>query len=274
MTFFLRIFQISYISERRVANSTLCVENASYFMKKFNMLFCTCMLFLSSTININSVVAMETNENYSSLVKAACFNAEFINEFLNKPYDKPQITVHHEKIPETVPQIIPTPTPKPVKKEKTPKDLKEMDVPNPGVVCVSDMGYQALSCRTSAQWKLQHWTGHVKTDEKTGIRVVTDSEGIQRYCVAMGTYYGLTGTKLRIVFKSGISVNVIIGDSKSDNETDSKHQFHESGDQSIIEYITGDVSTYRNLHRQRGNLASNSSVVHIYHQGKEEKFLK
>lgn len=256
-----------------MANSTLCVENASYFMKKFNLLFCAGMLCLSSIINVKSVIAIGNNKNHGSLVKAACFSAEFINDFLNKPYDKPQITVHHEKISETIPQIIPTPTPK-IKKEKKPKDLKEMDVPNPSAVCISDMGYRALSCRTSAQWKLQHWEGHVKTDEETGIRVVTDSEGIQRYCVAMGTYYGLTGTKLRIVFKSGISVNVIIGDSKSDNETDSKHQFHESGDQSIVEYITGDVATYRNLHRQRGNLASNSSVVHIYYQGKEEKFLK
>ena len=76
----------------------------------------------------------------------------------------------------------------------------------------------------------------------------TDSEGFRRkgsgYLVAMGTYYGgrdNIGDQYRLTFSGGTTKEIIavLGDCKSDTETDSKHQYHAKGDKTVVEFIMG-----------------------------------
>ncbi len=78
----------------------------------------------------------------------------------------------------------------------------------------------------------------------------TDKEGFRRldeaYLVAMGTYYGdrdNIGDMYYITFKrhngKKITIKAVLGDVKSDTETDSLHQYHASGDKSVVEFIMG-----------------------------------
>ena len=89
----------------------------------------------------------------------------------------------------------------------------------------------------------------------------TDSEGFRRigkyYLVAMATFYAKQiGDTFQVEFADGTIIDVMIGDVKWDDHTDSKNQYHLS-DGSIIEFIiditmfpqdvleNGDMSLYR-----------------------------
>ena len=76
----------------------------------------------------------------------------------------------------------------------------------------------------------------------------TDAEGFRRkgdaYLVAMGTYYGgrdNIGDQYKLTFSGGTAneIIVVLGDCKSDAETDVKHQYHEKGDKTVVEFIMG-----------------------------------
>ena len=76
----------------------------------------------------------------------------------------------------------------------------------------------------------------------------TDSEGFRRkgdgYLVAMGTYYGgrdNIGNQYKLTFNGGEvkEIIVVLGDCKSDAETDAKHQYHAKGDKTVVEFIMG-----------------------------------
>ena len=168
---------------------------------------------------------------------------------------------------------------KQLKKEKLEKN--ELEVPSKSelkTACASYMSYTAITSKSSPQYKLQHWS-KTKTN-KAGVRMVTDSDGVKRICVAMGTYYGPVGTKLKIVLENGQSFHAIIGDSKSDRGTDEKHQYHKyidgtkkSGDHSVVEFIVGDSKAFLQCHKEDDHYVSNSFVKKIYYEGKEKKFL-
>ncbi len=80
--------------------------------------------------------------------------------------------------------------------------------------------YTAVTAKTSPQYALLN-SEECYTDDETGIRMIDDC-----YCVALGSFYGSTiGTKYRITFSTGKSINVILCDQKSDKHTDKKHQY-------------------------------------------------
>lgn len=102
----------------------------------------------------------------------------------------------------------------------------------------SFMYYQSLTSKSSKQYKLQK-------------RCTTDGNGLRRfreslisyYVIAMGSYYGYTGQKLKITLTSGKEFYAIIGDTKADSETDALHKYH-LHDGSEIEFIV-DRKTFK-----------------------------
>ena len=100
---------------------------------------------------------------------------------------------------------------------------------------------------SSDQYKLSQkaYTG------KYGIRTVDG-----RYCVAVGSKFGeRVGTKLDVVFESGIRIKCIMGDQKSDNDTDDTHSYHLS-DGSYLEFIVD-----RNAISQKVKLSGNLGII-------------
>lgn len=197
-------------------------------------------------------------------------------------HEKPKITIHQEIIVTPTPKPTLRPTLKPTVKPFKPKNIKELTVPSKkelGWACMSYMNYTAINSKSSPQYKLQHWDKHVETDEETGVRIVTDSDKIKRVCVAMGTYYGKTGTKLKLEFSNGTSIYAIISDSKSDRGTDSTHRYHkyhdgteEPGDHSVVEYIVGDSDKWKKEHQNPESYVASSYVTKVYYQGEETGF--
>ena len=94
--------------------------------------------------------------------------------------------------------------------------------------------YTAVTARNSPQYRLLN-SSECYTDPETGIRMVDGC-----YCVALGSYYGTTiGTKYRVTFSTGTSINVILCDQKADCHTDSNHQYA-VGNSDILEfYVQG-----------------------------------
>lgn len=82
---------------------------------------------------------------------------------------------------------------------------------------------------------------------KYGIRMVDG-----RYCVAVGSRFGKkVGTKLDVVFKSGIRIKCIMGDQKADCDTDDTNSYHCS-DGSYLEFIVDRNAISRKV-RLRGS---------------------
>lgn len=123
-------------------------------------------------------------------------------------------------------------------KRKKPK-YKKMEVPKHNNF-KSYMGYQAITCKASKQYKLQQ---KAKTG-KYGIRTLKG-----RYLIAMGTYYTKNvGDKFDIKLSDGTILKCMIGDIKSDRHTDSKRQ-KQKYDGSIIEFITDPSKMPSNVKR-------------------------
>ena len=80
--------------------------------------------------------------------------------------------------------------------------------------------YTAVTVRSSPQYRLLN-SSECYTDPETGIRMVDGC-----YCVALGSYYGSTiGTKYRVTFSTGTSINVILCDQKANCHTDANNQY-------------------------------------------------
>ena len=106
--------------------------------------------------------------------------------------------------------------------------------------------YTAVTARSSPQYKLLN-SKECTTDEETGIRMYDGC-----YCVALGSYYGTKiGTKYRITFSNGNSINVILCDQKANRHTDSKHQYAVNN-KDIVEFYVQKSMMPRAI-RGRGN---------------------
>lgn len=113
---------------------------------------------------------------------------------------------------------------------------------------------------TSPQYKLNKLC---KTD-KAGFRRLDEA-----YLVAMGTYYGgrdNIGDMYYITFKrhngKKITIKAVLGDVKSDDETDSLHQYHASDDKSVVEFIMGSRDNQHNstIQKKFGTITSIKKV--------------
>lgn len=113
----------------------------------------------------------------------------------------------------------------------------------------SYMRYTAVTSRTSAQYALLNGDS-AYTDKTTGFRMVNG-----RYCIAVGSAYTTKiGTKIDLVMADGTIVRCILGDCKSDRDTDESHMYciH---DGSVAEFIVDYEYFNRNTERNPVNEA-------------------
>ena len=103
------------------------------------------------------------------------------------------------------------------------------------------MDYKTVTNDATKQYALLN---SEKAYTKDGFRMYDDC-----YCIALGSYYSKDiGTKFEIELSTGVKLNCILGDQKSDRHTDENHQYAvNNGD--IVEFIIdglelpgGDVS--------------------------------
>lgn len=95
-----------------------------------------------------------------------------------------------------------------------------MSLPSVSGVCKTWANYQAVTAKSSPQYKLLH-SDECYTDPKTGIRMVDDC-----YCVALGSYYGTKiGQKYIVKLSSGKQFKAILCDQKADRHTDGNNQY-------------------------------------------------
>lgn len=96
---------------------------------------------------------------------------------------------------------------------------------------ITFMPYTAVTDKKSKQYAFLNGGG-CYTEEDTGLRKYGD-----RYCVAVGSGFATEiGTKLNVHMKNGEVIKCILGDSKSDSNTDETHLYHNE-DGSVLEMI-------------------------------------
>lgn len=103
------------------------------------------------------------------------------------------------------------------------------------------MDYRAITDTSSKQYKLQQ-DPYCVVNEK-GFLMYRDNW----YVVAMGSYWGNIGDKFIVRLENGTLFSVIIGDYKSDRDTDKEHYAHRA-DGHVIEFLIDSDSTYMKNH--------------------------
>lgn len=109
--------------------------------------------------------------------------------------------------------------------------MVSMKVPTVDTSFKSYMDYRTITNHASKQWKLQE---KAHTNEE-GFRVI-DSD----YLVALGTYYAAScGERFRVTLSSGKSFTVMVGDIKSNRDTNETKQYcvRSNGSGGMIEFI-------------------------------------
>lgn len=123
----------------------------------------------------------------------------------------------------------------------------------------SYMSYKKITDRSSKQYNIQTKS---YTDEN-GLRVYND-----RYCVAVGTYFtSKVGTYIDVELDDGTILPCVVGDIKSDVDTDANNI--QGNDSSIVEfivdtaYISSEVSTSGDI-SDVDELSSSITGIYLY----------
>lgn len=131
--------------------------------------------------------------------------------------------------PSPSPSPTPSPTPSPI-----PCVVKEVDKGHP---FKPHTGFWVYDIKGSAQYRLQKVA---RTDERTGIRVVTDPYGVERYCVALGTFWAgghpeHIGRCLDVVMVNGSVLPCVLADVKK--QEDAKWNKYGRINNDVLEFI-------------------------------------
>lgn len=129
--------------------------------------------------------------------------------------------------------------------------LTRMSVPAVDTSFKAYMDWEAITNERSEQYRMQR--GAV-TDEN-GLRIYDGC-----YMVALGSYYGKVGDRFVITLDTGTELDVIMGDMKSDCDTDVTHRYHpmESGG-NVVEFIV-DTDELDDVVRLMGDVSYADSI--------------
>lgn len=125
---------------------------------------------------------------------------------------------------------------------------KEYAVPYGDTAFKSYMNFQAITNTQSAQYRLQQkcWT------DDAGLRRLGDD-----YVIALGTYYAdHIGQRFEIELSSGTSFTAVVGDIKSNRDTDSTHKYTAmSGNRkNVVEFVV-DTKKLNSKARKMGDIS-------------------
>lgn len=91
--------------------------------------------------------------------------------------------------------------------------------------------YQMITNKATVNYKLINSSETVTN--QYGFRVYKN----KYYMIALGTYYGMAGTFVKLEFSDGTVIEAIMGDEKSDVHTDSRHMYSIPGGVNFLEFI-------------------------------------
>jgi hypothetical protein len=153
--------------------------------------------------------------------------------------------------PEVTAAITNTPTPRPTKpaatKAPTPKPTQAPTAtagPTPkqvesGHTFKPYTSWTAYTMKSSQQYKLQKaaWT-----EKRTGIRIVTDPNGVDRYCIALGTYWAggqpkHIGRCIDVYMENGEVLHCVLADVKRQEDTKDNANRYGRINNDILEFI-------------------------------------
>lgn len=124
----------------------------------------------------------------------------------------------------------------------------EYAVPYGDTAFKSYMSFRAITNTQSAQYRLQQ-------------KCWTDDEGLRRlgddYVVALGTYYAdHVGQRFEIELSSGTSFTAVVGDIKSNRDTDSTHKYTamSGGRKNVVEFVV-DTKKLNSKARKMGDIS-------------------
>lgn len=149
----------------------------------------------------------------------------------NTPTQAPTAT----NTPTTAPTATNTPTPTETPLKRPENAAAGVYKVEPGHTFKSYTSYTLYTLQGSPHMALQRIA---KTD-RHGLRVVTDPDGVERYCVAMGA--GWAGTRIGrcidIVMANGNTLHCVLADTKKDKHTEHGAGFYGAGNHDLVEFI-------------------------------------
>lgn len=134
--------------------------------------------------------------------------------------------------PTSTPEPTTTPTPTPASSRTQPVEKKNHNFK-------PYTRYTAYNLKSSQQYKLQKaaWT-----ETRTGIRIVTDPNGVDRYCVALGTAWAggqprHIGRCLDVYMVNGAVLHCVLADVKRQEDTVDGANLYGKTNNDILEFI-------------------------------------
>lgn len=158
--------------------------------------------------------------------------------------------------PDVTAAITNTPTPRPTKQATATKAATPTPTPEPTQAPTATAGptpkqvesghtfkpytsYTAYNLKSSQQYKLQKaaWT-----EKRTGIRIVTDPNGVDRYCVALGTAWAggqpkHIGRCIDVYMENGAVLHCVLADVKRQEDTKDNANRYGRINNDILEFI-------------------------------------
>ena len=158
--------------------------------------------------------------------------------------DAPEVTAAITNTPTPTATPWPTSTPEPTKEPTSTPEPTTTPEPTPkqagkGHTFKPYTRYTAYNLKSSQQYKLQKaaWT-----ETRTGIRIVTDPNGVDRYCVALGTAWAggqprHIGRCLDVYMENGAVLHCVLADVKRQEDTVNGANLYGKTNNDILEFI-------------------------------------
>lgn len=158
--------------------------------------------------------------------------------------DAPEVTAAITNTPTPTATPRPTSTPKPTQAPTSTPEPTTTPEPTPkqagkGHTFKPYTRYTAYNLKSSQQYKLQKaaWT-----ETRTGIRIVTDPNGVDRYCVALGTAWAggqpkHIGRCLDVYMENGAVLHCVLADVKRQEDTVDGANLYGKTNNDILEFI-------------------------------------
>ena len=168
--------------------------------------------------------------------------------------------------PSPVPTSTPTPTITPTPVPSVRKGVE------PGHKFKPYTRHFVYDLKNTAQYKLQHVA---RTDERTGIRIVTDPLGVDRYCVALGTYWAgghpeHIGRCVDAYMVNGNVLHLVLADVKRQEDTKNRANRYGEINNDVLEFIVDgkgisvEVRDYGNVSRAGAEFIGDVSYMIVY----------
>lgn len=197
-------------------------------------------VYNSNNENSNGNDSLSDDEKISNAIKVM-YNVENINDAVGKENIEKEKRDKKEVDEEKV--------------EKGNRDKKEKGEIKYGRF-KSYENYKKITCKSSKQYKLQE-------------KAITNELGIREYngkvMVAIGTGYGCNvGDEIEVCLEGFSTFRAVVGDIKSDMDTDITNTYHES-DKSVIEFIVDTEVISKEILRSGdiSNLGYNGGIIYI-----------